>query len=101
MCCFLLYNRQDKISIEVILMGKQSVYGQAAGCLQCKTKKQAFEFKDVSLFLPFFRGFWKQRHTCTHAGCVLFSFPRDKSNICLNAACYTSSRPGISHEHYL
>lgn len=100
MFCF-LYNGQDKTRIEVTLLGKQRGYGQAAGSLQCKMKKQALEFKDVSLFLPFFRVFWKQRHTCTHAGCVRLSLPRDHSNICLNAACATSSRPGISHQHYL
>lgn len=41
------------------------------------------------------------KDACTHAGCVLLSFPRGKSNICLNNACYISSHPGISHEYYL
>lgn len=35
----------------------------------------------------FCRGFWKQRHMYpTHAGCVLFSFPRGKSNTGLQGA---------------
>jgi len=52
-------------------------------------------------FVPsLFQGLLETKTHVTHAGRVLFSFPRGKSNTCLNNACGTSSHPGISHEYY-
>lgn len=47
---------------------------------EMEAEKEAFEFKDMSLFLVFFRGSWKQRHARPpHAGCVLLSLPGGKA----------------------
>jgi len=42
---------------------------------------EVFEFKDVSLFLPFFRGFWKQRHMLPMQGVFSFLSPGAKATL--------------------
>lgn len=71
MFCFLRSNRQDTRRTEPAHTAEQRLWASGrlssmtviTPVLTWKTEKRAFEFKDVSSFLPFFRGFWKQRHT--------------------------------------
>lgn len=108
MFCFRLPHRQETSRMETFLTGKQRVYGQASGCilshraeLRWKTKKLVVSIQGCKFVPSLFLGAPGNKDSSTHAGCVLFSFPRGKSSICLNNACYTSSHPGISHEYYL
>lgn len=99
MFCSLLRKRQDTMRSIAHWQAKglRPAMARSPVVLRWRSVIQGCEFAP-SLF---FSGASGNKDPLTHAGCVLLSFPRGKSNICLNNACSTSSHPGISHEYYL